>query len=233
MGKSKLSILEIILASKPIRAGLEFGINNNVRLTALSNETRKREGEIINLNTWMTFTKFSDKGEAIAKSEFNYFNLDHTTDYAPGNYGTQLAHAINLIQILNPEALETFEADLEEEIGDESGLEAAFQSKKGCKQLTEGLFKVLSAALQGKIGDESPLMRMKVVTDRKTGKYNQLSDDSIIVEPMDQEETVLVITNYEKSNKAKALLTPTAKADSAGLSPDDKKSTKAGSILNI
>jgi hypothetical protein len=233
MGKSKLSILEIILASKPIRTGLEFGINNNVRLTALSNETRKREGEIINRNTWMTFTKFNDKGDAIAKSEFNYFNLDHTTDYAPGNYGTQLAHAINLIQILNPEALETFEADLEEEIGDESGLEAAFQSKKGCKKLTEGLYTVLEAALKGKIGDESPLMRLKVVTDRKTGKYNQLSDDSVIVEPMDQEDTVLVITNYEKSNKAKALLTPTAKADSAGASPADKKSTKAGSILNI
>jgi hypothetical protein len=233
MSKKKLNILEIILASKPIRAGLDFGINNNVRLTSISNDVRKREGEIINRNTWMTFTKYNEKDEPIAKSEFNYFNLDHTTDYAPGNYGTQLAHAINLIQILNPDALETFEADLENKIGDESGLEEAFKSKKGCKKLTEGLYKILEDALKDHIGEDSPLMRLKVVTDRKTGKYNQLTDDSTIAEPADQEETILVITNYERTNKAKALLTPTAKADSRGLSPDDKKATKAGSILNI
>ena len=57
-----MSLLRKMLAIKPVRTPLDFGINEDVRLTAIDNETRKWEGEVIPRNTFLTITKFDNNG---------------------------------------------------------------------------------------------------------------------------------------------------------------------------
>ena len=75
------NVLRELLASKPVRTPLEFGINENIRLVKIDNEPRKNKGELVRRNTYMTFTKFNSKNDAVASSEFNYFDLAPDNEY--------------------------------------------------------------------------------------------------------------------------------------------------------
>ena len=58
----------------------------------------------------------------------------------------------------------------------------------------------------------------------KSGKWVQLSDDSVVAELMSQVKTKLQITGAEKRDKAKSLLVQTEKADGNGGAPAAKTS---------
>jgi len=227
----KVNVLRELLASKPVRVSLEFGIHDNVRLMAIDNEPRKRDGETIQKNTFLTFGKFNSKGEAIAKSEFSYFNLKHDNDWTGSNLSTQLAQLVNIISVVNPKGVAKFNPMSDYESMEE--LQEALKSKKGVQTIMKDMFDSFAKAVKGKIGPDSVLLRLKVVTDRKTGKYTQLPDDSTITESMDVtlEESALTLTAFEKRNKAKALSIQTEKADSSGSAPDIATSTSK--ILDI
>lgn len=205
-----MSLLRKILAEKVIRKRLEFGINENVRLIKLDNEERKKDGEVLQRNTYMTFGKFNKEGDLVSQSEFNYFNLKHDSEYAHDNLVEQLSHMTTLVGILNPEAV--LDPFTKAGIEDEEDLEEALGSKKGCKSLNKALYEVVEEALEGKFGPESELLRIKVVTD-KNGKWQQLPREAMFVEPMSKEETELSISAYENRCYQKGLEAPTPTAD--------------------
>ncbi len=230
---SKVNILRTLLASRPVRTAIDFGIHDNVRLTAIDNTPRKRDGETIQKQCFLTFTKYNSKDESIAQSEFSYFTLKHDSDYTGQNLSTQLAQLTNLITVMNPDALEKFGEDFNGQFDSLEELQEALSNKKALKTVSDNLFKYFAKAVKKFVGAEAPLMRLKVVTDRKTGKWNQLPDDANIVESMDVtlEDTVLAITAFEKKNKAKSLSIQTEKADSTGGAPD--KATSTSNIIDI
>lgn len=221
-----MGLLRELLASKPVRTPLEFGINENIRFTTLSNEERKRDGEIIRRNNYMTFVKYDSEGNALANSEFSYMNLDSTSEYVWENLIDQVTQMNKIAQTFNPEAsidpTEGYE-DLEE-------LQKDLKTKSGCAKLLKIMSEQFEEALEGKIGPDSPLLRLKIITDAKTGKYLQLPKEAHVMELMDSKPT-LNISAYELKNKNKALDTPVIEADRKGDAADTvvkKKSALAG-----
>ena len=222
-----MSLLRKILAAKPVKTPLEFGINKNVRLVKIDNEERKRDGEPVPVHCFLTFAQFNSKGEVIAQSEFNYFNLNHEYDNTLGNLGTEVSQLQSIADVLNPGTV----IDPTEDYEDEDELMADLKSKKGCKKLQTAVWKAFNKAVGKKVGMESPMLSLKVVTDYKTGKYLNLPGDATIVELADTEasESVLRITPNEIKNRDKALVaTTSATPDEAGDRP-----TKASAVIDI
>jgi len=222
-----MGLLRELLASKPVRTPLEFGINENIRFTALSNEERKRDGEIIRRNNYMTFVKYDSEGNALANSEFSYMNLDNTSEYVWENLIDQVTQMNKIAQTFNPDAsidpTEGYE-DLEE-------LQKDLKTKPGCAKLLATMSEQFTTALEGKLGPDSMLIRLKIVTDTKTGKYLQLPKEAHVMEPMAEEKSTLNITTYEMKCKNKALEPASLTADKKGDAPDTvvkKKSALAG-----
>jgi hypothetical protein len=222
-----MPFLRKILAERPVRTPLEFGINENVRLISISNEKRMREGEVIKKNTHMTFAKFNSKNEVIATSEFSYMNLNPGADYTFDNFVDQVAQMSAIVKTINPESepidpTEGF-TSLEE-------IKEALSSKKGCDKFIEDMYSQFEKSLEDCIGNESPLLRIKVVTDSKTGKWLQLPKEPNILERMEQENTNLHITAYELKNKNKAMeptvITPDTKGDAPDVAVKKKSALK-------
>jgi len=212
-----MPFLRKILAERPVRTQLEFGINENVRLISISNEKRMREGEVIKKNTHMNFAKFNSKGEVIANTEFSYMDFNPGADYTFSNFIDQIAQMSGIVKLLNPEAdpidpTEGYESV--EEIQKDLG------TKKGCDAFINIMYEQFEAALEGKIGPDSELIRLKVITDYKTGKYLQLPKESKIAELMSQEKSNLNITPTELKNKNKAMEPEVISPDAKGDAPD-------------
>lgn len=222
-----MSLLRQLLAAKPVRTQLEFGIQANVRLISMNNTTKLRDGVPVPTNTFLTFGQFNDKNELIAQSEFDYYNLNNEYDNVIPNLSTQVSQLTSIVEILNP----GHEFDPTSAYEDYDELVADSKSKKGCKSLMDSVWKAFNKAVGKKVGMESPLMRLKVVVDYKTGKYTQLGNDGIIVEAndIDESDVQLKITTKELKDKAKSLIeVTTAKADAGGDKP-----TQAADILDI
>lgn len=217
-----MNLFQKLLNDKPLRTPLDFGINENVRLVKIDNSVRKRDGEIIKKNTFLTFTQYNSKDEAIASSEFSYFNLDPESEYTLDNFITQIAQLNNLAGLLNDEA----EINPVDDYEDEDELMEDLGSKKGCKKLSDATWEQFEAAIADKVGPESPLIRIKVVTDKK-GKYLQLPKEQIIADSMeiDSEESILKLQPYEIRNKNNATAAK-VEADVKGDAPVDSKTAK-------
>jgi hypothetical protein len=221
-----MGLLRELLASKPVRTPLEFGINENIRLVSLSNEERKRDGEIIRRNNYMTFVKYDAEGNALANSEFSYMNLDNTSEYVWDNLIDQVTQMNKIAQTFNPDAV----VDPTDGYDDLKELEKDLKTKAGCAKLLAIMSEQFAAALDGKLGKDSMLLRLKIVTDSKTGKYLQLPKEPHVLEPMVNEPS-LNISAYEMKNKNKALEASIITADKKGDAADTvvkKKSALAG-----
>lgn len=223
------SLFRQLLNAKPVRTPLEFGINENVRIIKIDNEPRKKDGQVIKANTYITFAKFNKDGNKIASSEFRYFNLDHESPYVRENFANQTAQLQDIADALNPGAV----IDPTEGYTDPDELYADLESKKGCKAFMAKMWEDFEAAVGEHVGPESPLLRVKVVTS-KDGKYLQLPNrDTHIVETMDVEETDLEVTPYEQKLRAAGLEAPSATPDAKGEAPDGAKAKKKSAIDNL
>lgn len=221
-----MSLLRALLAFKPVRTPLEFGINENVRLVAIDNSERTRDGEKISRNTYMTFSQYNPENKKIASTEFSYYNLDHSSEFVKDNLIQQIAQLNDICQFFGVKGQVDPTADFE----DIQELLASLKTKDGCKALMESMWKQFSELVGDLVGEDSPLARLKVITDSK-GKYLQLPKDSHIIEPISN-ECKLSISSYELKMKAKGLTDiSTAEADAKGEAPGaapKKKSSLAG-----
>ena len=213
------NLLRALIAAKPVRTPLDFGLNDNVRILKISNEKRtNNDGEKINRNTYMVFGKFDEEGKKIATSEFSYYNLDHTGDHGFSNLTTQVAQLNEFVGILNPEA----SVDPTEGYSSIEELVDDTKSKKGCQKLMDRMWDQFSDAVEDHIGEDSELLRLKVVTNSK-GTFKALPNDTLIVESMDLEETQMRISPWELKNRDKGLEPAKEKADKKGGAPSKSK----------
>jgi hypothetical protein len=221
-----MSILKLILAEKPVREGLPFGIQENVALTAISNEKRMKDGEMIRRNTYLTFTQYNDdkRSKKIRQSTFSYFDLDPAKpDMLMDNLSTQIAQLVNIVSVIRPDfvfnPLEGVKADTQPE------LLALLTSNKDCMSFTNTIFANFEKAISEHLGAACPLMRLKVVTD-KNNRSTQLPKDGIIVEPITKEVTSLKMSAYEVSLSLKV---PTASSPTA----DNSVTSSASGLISL
>lgn len=214
-----MAFLRQLLAEKPVRAGLKFGINENVRLVSINNDEKLREGEVIAKNTYMTFVQYDEKNVPIANSEFSYFNFnpDLDSEIVVNNFIEQISQLTSLAKIYNPEAV----IDPTEGYEEMADIEKDLRTRKGCKFFNDLIYKQFEEAIKDYIGVESPLIRLKVVSDYKTGKYLQLPKSAAFAELMEVDPTGLHLTPSDIKNRAKSLEPVAVTSDTKGDNPDD------------
>jgi len=219
----KFLTLEVLLANRPVKVGLTYGLNENVRLLSISNEERLKDGQLIPRNTYMTFAKYDDKGKVIAQSEFSYYNLDATRDNVIKDLATQINQLTSLANLYAPDVeLDPFEGE------EDMDIEAELRKPKVCRALIDALYKQFEKAVSKKIGDESPLLRMKVVVNKNN--FVQLSNgDESFAELMTvpATETTLVMSAYDRGVRQKALT-----AAAAPKTADATSSAPAADLLS-
>jgi hypothetical protein len=213
-----MNVLELILSEKPIRTPLGFGIHSNIRLTKIDNEVRKYEGEVIRKNTYLTFTKYNNDNKSVSRSEFSYWNLEpENADRIIDNLTTQISQLMNLIAVTNPGKEEDYDPVSGYDSMDD--LLSLLSTKKGCNEIMEKMYEGFEKLV--KLGENSPLLRLKVVTDRNN-KRLQLSRDATIAEPMSVKDTLLKMSDYELKNSQKIAVT-SIKPDNASSEAPKKK----------
>jgi len=130
----------------------------------------------------------------------------------------------NIVSVLTDGSIDPTDGyDSLEEIQDD------LSTKKGCKALMDKTWELFSSAVEDHIGEDSDLIRVKIVTDNK-GKWLQLPKEAPIVESMEEDQS-LTITPYELKMRAKGLDAPKEQADVKGVAP--KKSKKAGALTGL
>jgi hypothetical protein len=219
------SILRYLLSLNTNRVSLDFGINENSRLIKIDNTPRVREGETIKKNTFLTFAKYNSKNEIIGQTEFSFFNLDPESKYSFDNFITQLSQLTTLASLLNPGV--TF--DPTEDFESEEEIVKLLSTPKGCKELQNKMFDTFSEVVSEFVGEQCPLMAVKVVTE-KTGKYLQLPKEAQFCALMTEDYSFLKITSWELKNKNAALTPSTAIADEKGAAPSDAKKNALASL---
>ena len=213
------ALLEAILANKPVRTPLEFGINENVRLVSINNDTRTYEGEVIKRNTFMTFARFNSEGKKIAASEFSYFNLDHTSQHVCENLVQQTAQLNDICKFFGVEGC------VDPTTGFESmeDLVAELSTKSGCAELMSRMWTQFNDLVGDLVGENSPVGRLKVVVSNKG--HLQLPRESHIIESIESNST-LSISPYELKLHQTSLQAPKEEADAKGDAPTEKATTK-------
>ena len=222
-----MSLLRKLLSVKPVRAQLEFGINENVRLVNIDNEVRKYEGDVIEKNTFLTFAKFNDNNEKIAATEFSYFNLDHTSDFVFDNLINQIGHLNKICSLLGAENGVDPTGDYE----DLDELKDALRTKKGCEKFMSDMWEQFSENVGDLVGIDSPLLRIKVINDTKSGKYLTLPKDDHFLE-LAEKSCTLQVTPFEMKIHAKGQAPQQEAPDDKGEGPDEKPKKKS-TIKNL
>jgi hypothetical protein len=219
------SILRYLLSLNTNRVSLDFGPNENCRLIKIGNTPRIKEGETVKKNTFLTFAKYNSKNEIIGQNEFSFFNLDPEGKYAFENFITQLSQLTTLANLLNPEV--TF--DPTEDFESEEEIVKLLSTPKGCKELQNKMFDTFSEVVSDFVGEQCPLMAVKVVTD-KTGKYMQLPKEAQFCTLMTEDHSFLKATAYEIKLKNAALAPATAVADEKGAAPSEVKKSALANL---
>jgi hypothetical protein len=214
-----MAFLRQLLAEKPVRAGLKFGINENVRLVSITNEEKLREGEVIAKNTYMTFVQYDEKNVPIANSEFSYFNLnpDLDSEIVLNNFIEQISQLTALAKLYNPSAV----IDPTEGYEDMADITKDLRTRKGCKAFNDAIYAQFEESVKEFIGTDSPLLRVKVVSDYKSGKYLQLPKSAAFAELLETNPTALHLTPSEIKNRAKSLEPVVVTSDTKGDTPDE------------
>tara|TARA_R110000796_G_scaffold38210_7_gene96312 strand:- start:1597 stop:2271 length:675 start_codon:yes stop_codon:yes gene_type:complete len=218
-----MTFLRQLLANRPVREQLPFGINERVKIVSINNDPRKRNGEVVNQNTYINFVKFDEDDAKISSKEFSWFNAQHDSEYLLENIATQLTQ---LTHIMNAYGIDE---ELDPTVGYESEEEMIeeLSSKAGLKAFLGLMWEMFSEELSDKIGPDSKFINLKVVTDYK-GKYIELPKVGNFIEEYTEEadkeegyKSTLTLTPKEVQAKLKATQPNTAKPDAEGNKPPE------------
>ena len=206
-----MHLLRAVLAAKPVRTPLTFGIQDNIRLIAIDNTERTKDGEKLPRNTFLTFAQYNNEGKKTGSSEFSYFNLDPQSEHVMTNFVQQICQLNDIAAVYGLEnpVDPTVGMAIEE-------LQELLSDKTGCKELMNTMWEQFSAAMSPLIGETSPLTRLKIVCTKKG--YVQLPSDTHIIESMES-ATALSLSAYDLRVHRESLVPQTASADTKGAPP--------------
>lgn len=216
-----MSIVRKFVNAAPIKVDLEFGINSNVVLRAVSIDPRMHQGTQIKRNTFMTFTQVNPiTRKAIKEHEYSFFNLNHDSEYVNQNMLTKLTKMVSIIKALglDPIAAElVFEKSLMKH-GVSEDLENQVLTLKGAALIDQALSRAFYEVIQDHVGLDGNLVHFKTTVDKKGYLEIPLYND--FIQPVvDGENTTLKVVMKEYKAKEEAMKTKTAGADKLGKRP--------------
>lgn len=216
-----MSILREILDLRSVNNSLQFGINENCVLSRFTPGVKQNsDGTLGFSHNELTFSKVDDKGNVLAESTFNYFNLDPSKEqYVFQNFVTEVSQLTHLLTMYYPieKVAEIFNPV--EGYDSEDKLLADLLTVPGCTAMQDKIGNLFNEAIKDKLGKNGTKLRLKVVTDYKTGKYLQLPDEAGFCEPMTQTKTSLKLTASEIANSKKAEAPQTETPQAVGNEP--------------
>lgn len=222
MTKSK-SVVFSILDSLPVRTQIGFGIHENCKLTNVSIEPKKKDGQLIERNTYVTFTKYDSEGEAIAQTEFSYWNLKHDNEYSLQNLARQVSNLIEIVNVVTDGKV-SYDPFTEGGFDDYEEVQNQLSTKKGVKKVQDLIETSFAEAIEGYVGRSCPTLRLKVVTTYD-GQYTELPGEGHFLENSDEvtlEDTQLSMSAKELRARDKGLVPKKETADNSTSKPTSK-----------
>lgn len=217
-----MNLFKELVITAPVSARLQFGFNENIIVSAIDTEVRKTKGIPIKANTFITLSKVDpETRKVVAQNEFNFFNLDSTTDFVQRNFIEQMTALVSLIDAMGG-SIETFDDALVAVLtANKQELEVFVKTKDGAKLLQDTLQNSFSTIVKDLVGANCPLMKCKLIVN-KSG-YLEISKVQGWILPMDSDESLPEVTAQETKVRATAASTAgqpkTAKPDELGAPP--------------
>lgn len=226
-----MKLYKELVQTAPIRAKLQFGHNENVILEKVDFSERKNKGITLKMHTFITLAQLDKENKVIARSEGNFFDLDHTSDYVWANFMDEFTCLAAIVSAIGGD-IEAFETDVVSVFGDEDP-EVYVKTKQGSTKTQEALQNAFMDHIEGKTGENSPVLACKMVSN-KAGWLEFPKEMGWIV-PVENKNDLPEVSSYDKDRYQKGLASQSkdkAKPDSVGAAPGapspEKKSKSPG-----
>jgi hypothetical protein len=197
------------LLSRARVARLGKGIHEDVVITKIDIQDRKRNGILIKKMLYVTFAKLdAETGKRKSEVELSWFRLDHTSEYLFSNM-RELAiqlHGILKCYMTEDEAFDAMEGDIDgldfEAVDD---MENHKWKKAEVEAVMADMQERFAEVMKDKIGLDSQKLRVKITTDNK-GEGANIPSYGVFTESMEvaADDTKLRFSDNELKNHSKA-----------------------------
>jgi hypothetical protein len=197
-----MNLFKELVITAPVSNRLQFGFNENVIISKIDTTVRKVKGLPIKANTFITLSQINpETRKVVAQNEFNFWNLDSTTDFVVGNFLEQWTALLSIVDALGKDIV-AYETAVFSAIGD-NDIEVYAKTKDGAKVLQDALQDSFYELVKDSIGDACPLLKCKLVVNKKG--YLEISKVSGWVLAMTDAKALPEMTATEKRIRAEAL----------------------------
>lgn len=222
-----MNLFKELVITAPVSARLQFGYNTNVIVSAVDISVRKIKGLPIKANTFITLSQVdTETKKVIAQNEFNYWNLDPTTDFCVTNFVEQMTSLASIIDAVGKDMSE-FEAALITALNGKE-VEEVVKTKDGAKLMQDTMQNTFYDMVKDVIGVNCPLLKCKLTVNKKG--YLELGKVQGWILAMDSEENLPAIDAMEIKRRADALV---ANAAAKQAKPDEVGAPKAAGEKKI
>ncbi len=199
----KTNLFKQLILSAPINNKLKFGIVENIRITAIDTDVRKKEGLPINQNIFITLSQIDIKsGEIIAQNEGSYWNLDHTSEYVMSNFIDEFTSLLGIIAALGGD-IEEFDQEVIGACPIDIDVDTFVTTKAGAKTMQEALINATKLVIVPMIGETSPLLTCKVTVNKKG--FFELGKEHTWITAKDSTQKVAAVTFAESKRYRESL----------------------------
>ena len=211
-----MNLFKELVISAPVSSRLQFGFNDNVIVSAVDTSVRKIKGIPIKANTFITISQVNpETRKVVAQNEFNFWNLDPTSDFVESNFMEQMTILASIADAMGGD-ITAYEAAIVSVLGFNKP-EDMVKTKDGAKSLQDVLQDGFYNTVKDFIGANCPLMKCKLTVNKKG--YLEMSRVQGWILPMTSSEELPVITPHELKVRTEASSTSTttqAKPDDLG-----------------
>jgi hypothetical protein len=214
-----MNLFKELVLSAPVSSRLQFGFNENIIISAVDTAVRKHKGLPIKANTFITISQVDPvTRKTIAQNEFNFFNLDSTSDFVASNFIEQMTTLASIIVAMDGD-IEKFDNALTVAVAG-AEVDELVKTKDGAKTMQEALQTGFYDSVVDKLGPACPLMKCKLVVNKKG--FLEMCKVAGWILPMTSTDELPEINAHDLKVRQEALSAPStptqAKPDELGAS---------------
>ena len=220
------NLTTVFLSTAPSRFKLPFGVNKNVVLKSIDNETRRdKNGIKLNKNCFMTFASLDpeDEDRYIAQTTFNYFNIDKPA-YATKSFIHQFNQMLEILKAVVPKdklgkAAQKFQKALSDDadlfVKLASGEETSTKAVKGVAALQTKVVEVFIEIMTPFLDKDGDKVDLVVITDAKGIFFDLPREDKGFIAKSSDNKALTIDAKYARWYAEKDVK-KTDKADDIG-----------------
>lgn len=223
-----MNLFKELVITAPVSARLQFGFNENVIVKAVDISVRKIKGLPIKANTFITLAQVDpDTKKIVAQTEFNYWNLDSTTDFVVSNFMEEFTSLAAILDAVG-KSMSDFESTVLAVFNGED-VDEVVKTKDGAKLAQDTLQNTFYDMVKASLGENCPLLKIKLVTNKKG--FLEIPKVMGCILPMTSEQELPEVDAREIKVRNEALAAAatakTAKPDEVGVKPTTPGATTA------